>query len=139
MKCRLFAFALIALMAGGGCSMSYSSGKSSDSVSSISESSSPKEGIDKDKVTYRDDVANVTYSIAGSSLPASEFPIAVGRVAMQHNITDWKHDKATYYGIGKGLKKAGVPKENVAQQPFLQQVLTSDKNALRYIQEGYRD
>lgn len=132
----LFVSLLAALLAG--CSISHSIGSISDSVGSISGSSSPKDGIGKDKITYRDDIASLTYSIAGSSLGPQEFPTAVGRIAMQHNISDWRHEKATYYGIGKGLKKAGVPQTDIGKQPFLQEVLLGDKNAQRYIQEGYR-
>lgn len=134
----LFVFLLTAILAGAGCSFSDSSGSISDSVSSISGSSSPKDGIGEDKIPYRDDIANLTFSIAGSSLSAEDFPTAIGRIALQHNITDWQHEKATYYGIGKGLRKASVPESNIARQPFLQEVLSDDKNALRYIREGYR-
>ncbi|SMF96698.1 hypothetical protein SAMN02949497_4104 [Methylomagnum ishizawai] len=136
-KTLVFLLACLAALAAG-CSISHSIGSISDSVGSISGSSSPKDGIGKDKVPYRDDIANLTYSIAGSSLGAQEFPTAVGRIAMQHNISDWRHEKATYYGIGKGLKKAGVPQTDIDKQPFLQEVLLSDKNAQRYIQDGYK-
>lgn len=132
----LLSAALIPPLAG--CSISRSVGSVSDSVSSISESSSPKDGIGKEKVPYRDDIANLTYSVRGSSMTAAEFPIALTRAAKQSKITDWASEKATYYGIAKGLKKAGVPKERVQDEPFLQDVLRSNQDALKLIQDGYR-
>lgn len=145
---RTFASALLPIifvLSTTGCSISYSSksssdsvGSLSDSVSSPSESSSPKDGIGKDKISYRDDVANLTYSISGSSMSAEEFPTALARTAKQFKITDWSKEKATFYGIGKGLKKAGIAKERIGSQPFLQEVLTINRDALKYIEEGYR-
>jgi hypothetical protein len=127
-----------------GCSFSYSSGSISDSLESSSgslgsssESSSSKQGISKDKLPYRDDIANLTYSVAGSSMTASEFPNALSRTARQFKISNWSQEKATFNGIGKGLKKAGIAKENIARQPFLANALSSNKDALKLIQEGY--
>ena len=127
-----------------GCSFSYSSGSISDSlesssgsIGSSSESSSSKQGISKDKLPYRDDIANLTYSVAGSSMTASEFPNALSRTARQFKISNWSQEKATFNGIGKGLKKAGIAKENIAKQAFLANVLSSNKDALKLIQEGY--
>ena len=127
-----------------GCSFSYSSGSISDSLESSSgslgsssESSSSKQGISKDKLPYRDDIANLTYSVAGSSMTASEFPNALSRTARQFKISNWSQEKATFNGIGKGLKKAGIAKENIAKQAFLATVLSSNKDALKLIQEGY--
>ena len=130
--------AFLAALSSSGCSISHSVGASSDSISSLSESSSPKDGIGKDKIPYRDDVATLTFSISGSSLSADEFPVALARTARQYKITDWAQEKATFYGIGKGLKKAGIAKENIPSQDFLRNVLTANKDALKYIEAGYR-
>jgi len=139
------ALAALLTMSLAGCSFSYSSASisesldsSSGSVTSSSESSSPKGGVGKDKLPYRDDVANLTYSIAGSSMTSAEFPNALSRTARQYKISNWAQEKATYYGIGKGLKKAGIAKEEVANQSFLANVLAGNKDALKLIQEGYR-
>jgi hypothetical protein len=138
-------FLAVFVLSAAGCSVSYSSKSSSDSVGSLSnsvsspsESSSPKDGIGKEKIPYRDDVANLTYSVSATSMPPEDFPVALARTAQQFKITDWAQEKATYYGIGKGLKKAGIPKEKIGSQTFLQQVLTYNKDALKYIEEGYR-
>jgi hypothetical protein len=126
-----------------GCSISASSASISGSIESSSESSSSvssssKEGVSKDKQPYRDDVANLTYSIAGSSMSATDFPNTLARTAGQYKISNWSQEKATFYGIGKGLKRAGIAKENAASTPFLAKVLTTNPNALKYIQEGYK-
>jgi hypothetical protein len=133
---------LIATLAG--CSFSYSSGSISDSLESSSgslgsssESSSSGKSVSKEKIPYRDDIANLTYSVAGSSMTASEFPNALTRTARQFKISNWSQEKATFNGIGKGLKKAGIAKENIAKQAFLANVLSSNKDALKLIQEGY--
>jgi hypothetical protein len=71
-------------------------------------------------------------------MSATDFPNALARTASQFKISDWAREKATYYGIGKGLKRAGVAKENIGSQPFLANVLAANKDALRLIQEGYK-
>jgi hypothetical protein len=138
------ALSLAFTVALAGCSFSYSSGSISDSLESSSgslgsssESSSSGKSVSKDKVPYRDDIANLTYSVAGSSMTASEFPNALTRTARQFKISNWSQEKATFNGIGKGLKKAGIAKENIAKQAFLANVLSSNKDALKLIQEGY--
>jgi len=130
-----------------GCSFSESSTSLSGSSASLSESiassasstSSSKEGIGKDKIPYRDDVANLTYSVVNSSMTSGEFPTALARTARQYKISAWAQEKATYYGIGKGLRKAGIPKEKVATLPLLGNVLNANSKALSYIQEGYKN
>ena len=137
----LLAAASAIISLGAGCSISTSvesSSSLSESSSSSSTSSSPTGGISKEKVPYRDDVANLTYSVAGSSMTAVEFPDALARTAQEFKISDWSQEKATYYGIGAGLKKAGVSKDNISRQSFLANVLKSNKDALRLIQEGYK-
>ena len=131
------------------CSFSDSSISISESIGSSSESSigsvassgssvsSEAASLSKEKKAYRDDVANLTYSVAGSSMTARDFPNALARTAGQFKISNWSQEKATFYGIGKGLKRAGIPKENIARQAFLANVLTANKDALSYIQSGY--
>lgn len=119
-------------------SISGSIESSSDSSSSVSSGSSPKEGVSKDKQPYRDDIANLTYSIAGTSISATDFPNALARAARQFKISNWSQEKATFYGIGKGLKRAGIAKDAITRQPFLANVLSANPNALKYIQSGYQ-
>lgn len=126
------------------CSFSESSASISGSVESISKSSTSSSGsssgesLAKDKVPYRDDVANLTFSVAGSSMTAPEFPNALSRTASQFKISNWSQEKATYYGIGKGLKRAGIAQENISRVPYLANVLNGRKDALSLIVEGYK-
>ena len=123
-----------------GCSISESitsSYSSSESSGSSSSSSGKKNEVSKEMVPYRDDVANLTFSIAGSSMSPNDFSTALTRTATQYRISDWSQQKATYYGVGKGLKKAGVLKESIAQLPYLSKVLASDQNAVNLIEKGY--
>ncbi|MFN5744956.1 MAG: putative lipoprotein [Methylococcaceae bacterium] len=131
---------------GAGCSFSDSSASLSGSVESSasssgssSESSSGRDSVSAEKAPYRDDVANLTFSVAGSAMTASDFPTALSRTANQFKISDWRSEKATYYGIGKGLKKAGIPVTGINSQAFLTNVLTANKDALRWIQAGYKN
>ena len=136
----LVSLAVFALTA---CSFSDSSVSISGSSESISKSStssgssSQNSGSSKSKTNYQDDVANLTYSIAGSSMSASDFPNALSRLAGQFKINNWAQEKSTFYGIGKGLKRAGIAKVNIAQVPFLSTVLKTNPNSLQYIQDGY--
>lgn len=121
-----------------GCSISWSVSESSESLASSSESSSPKDGVGKAKIPYRDDIANLTLSVAGSNFTAANFMAGIGRIAAQRGISDWESEKATYYGIGKGLKKAGIPKEAIGRQAFLTGVLGARAEARAWIENGYR-
>ena len=127
------------IVTAAGCSISYSSKSSSDSSASLASSSASSTGgaVDKDKVAYRDDIANLTYSKAGSSIRPEDFPVAIARTAQQFKITDWAQEKTTFYGIGKGLKKSGVPKEKAGTQPFLSQAIRYNKDSVKLIQDGY--
>lgn len=118
-------------------SISGSLESSAESSSSPFKSSSPKEATDKAKSSYTDDVANLTFSIAGSQMSSNDFANALSRTAAQSKISDWAEEKATFTGIGKGLKRAGIAKQNIGQLPYLQKVLTSKKDALKSIEEGY--
>lgn len=137
-----FGLALLAVLLSGGCSISWSLSESSESVSdssaSISGSSSPKEGIGEAKIPYRDDVANLTMSVVASKFSSANFIDALSRIAAQRRISSWEAEKATYYGIGKGLKRAGINKDAIRQQAFLQGVLASRSEAEQWIRSGYR-
>ncbi|MEI6355148.1 MAG: putative lipoprotein [Methylococcus sp.] len=120
-------------------SISGSLESSAESSSSPFKSSSPKEAGDKAKSAYTDDVANLTASIAGSKMSADDFANALSRTAAQSKISDWADETATFTGIGKGLQRAGIAKQNIGKLPYLQKVLSTKKDALRAIEEGYQN
>jgi len=127
---------ILVLMAG--CSISYSSGKSSDSSKSSSNSSSPSDTDQKDaKTAYKSDVSAYTTSAAKDG-NAEDYMRELGSIAKRHGITDWERDTATYNAIGSGLRRAGVTREEVKDVYFIKDLAAKEKNALVLILESYQ-
>lgn len=120
-------------------SSSASFGSSSDSSSSPSKSSKKKASVPEEKRAYLDDIANLTNSVTGSKMTSSDFMNALSRTASQDQISNWESESTTYIGIGKGLKRATVPIGQIQAQPFLEDVLGRNQNALDLIQQGYKE
>lgn len=121
-----------------GCSISYSIGKSSDSVKSISESSSPAEKSDLTKAAYRSDLSNYTVVSVQSAQPAADYLRGVTRIAEKHGITDWEHDRASYLAIGSGLHQAGVAAGEVRRLSLVQALGSQEPDTMAAILEGYQ-
>jgi hypothetical protein len=127
-----------------GCSISYSVGKSSDSVKSISDSisdsisnsSGSSDEDDEDKEAYRNDVTQFTLVYAESAGSSRDFMREIGRIAESHGITDWEREKITFIAIGAGLRQAGVENKEFAELGFLKEVLYQEPDSLRYLREG---
>jgi hypothetical protein len=64
---------------------------------------------------------------------------ALSRTASQDQISNWESESTTYLGIGKGLKRATVPIAQIKDQPFLEDILARNQNALDLIQQGYKE
>jgi hypothetical protein len=127
---------ILALLAG--CSLSYSSGKSSNSSKSSSNSSSPSDTDQKDgKTAYKSDVSAYTTSAAKDG-NAEDYMRELGSIAKRHGITDWERDTATYNAIGSGLRRAGVTREEVKDVYFIKDLAAKEKNALVLILESYQ-
>jgi|APCry1669192269_1035402.scaffolds.fasta_scaffold07238_2 hypothetical protein len=120
-------------------SSSASFGSSSDSSSSPSKSSKKKATVPEEKRGYLNDIANLTNSVTGSRMTSSDFMNALSRTASQDQISNWESESTTYIGIGKGLKRASVPVAEIKTQPFLEDVLARNQNALDLIQQGYKE
>ncbi len=130
---------ILSLLAG--CSLSYSSGASSDSSKSSSNSStssSPSDTDQKDaKTAYKSDVSAYTTSAAKGG-NAEDYMRELGSIAKRHAITDWERDTATYNAIGSGLRRAGVTREEVRDVYFIKDLAAKEKNALVLILESYQ-
>jgi len=123
-----------------GCSFSYSSessskssGRSSDSVSSIvsSPSNSSKTGE-----KYKQEIQDYTEAyVKSSEADYASFQKGLTDIADSHGVVDWEQDSATYFAIGKGLKKAGI--EGVAYETYKKNLTGSDVSKMADIQEGY--
>lgn len=103
-----------------GCSISYSGGKSSDSISasfdSISDSSSG--GDDSAAASaannYAEDVTAATADYASNQRGVERFQQIISSIARIHGVVDWERDQLTYTSMGKGLKQAGVDEQTIA-------------------------
>lgn len=145
MKTQFAVLLLLAALLGACSESSVSLSGSSASVASISESSSSpskfssdsKKSVPKEKLPYLDDIANLTYSVIGSSMTAAEFPNAIQRTAATFKISNWSQEQATFEGIGKGLKRAGIKKEDILKQPVLADVLKTNSKAQSWIEAGF--
>jgi len=143
MKDRVrFAVVLLSILTlFAGCSLSYSSGTSSDSSKSSSHSSgssSPSdEGGESDKASYMGDVSAFTARVAREG-DTEDFMRELGKIAEKHGITDWERDTATYNAIGTGLRRAGITREEVRDVYFVKDLTAREKSALVLIQESYQ-
>ena len=106
-----------------GCSISYSGGKSSDSISasldSISDSSSSSSGGDDSAAAstannYAEDVTAATADYASNQSGVERFLQVISNIARTHGVVDWERDQLTYTSMGKGLKQAGVDEQTIA-------------------------
>lgn len=140
-----------ALLAGAGCSLSYSVDQSSDSVShsldsisasfdsftSISTSSgSEKKDVQAALQRFADDVKGLTRIFVDDTHGSDNFERQLAGVAMQYGILDWEHEPITFAAIGSGLRQSGIDEADIAHVSFLQTpVLQQNRNR---ILEGFR-
>ncbi len=132
----LLIVASLALLAG--CSISYSSGKSSDSsTSSFSSGGGECEKADKEISSYVEDVVSATDLYVSRGKSSQEFQRQITDIAAHHRITDWENEASTFVAMGKGLKRAGVNEESFADLPYFATVAVGPKYAL--LLKGYKD
>ena len=133
---------LVALFAAPGCFKSSTSQASSESSSDSSASSSrsssspfTSSSASSRDDQYEQDVRAYTreHVLSGGDLTA--FRLGLSDLAKKHGITDWEQDEATYVGIGRGLKKAGVSGERYQQLKL--QYQGSNPESAKWIQSGY--
>ena len=121
-----------------GCSLSYSSGSISDSISSSfksvsdSISSSSPEGR---AASYAGDVRDYTESYVRSSSDVAGFKNGLASIASKHGISNWEADMNTFSGIGEGLAKAKATQMQV--EVFKTNLSGGDAAKATAIQNGY--
>lgn len=124
-----------------GCSISYSTGKSSDSISTSSDSisaSSDSKGNGSAAAAannYAEDVTAATAHYASSQKDGAEFLQIISNIARSHGIVDWEQDKLTYTAMGQGLKQAGIDEQTIAKLSYFH-TLSNRANYLLVL-EGY--
>ena len=109
-----------------GCSISYSGGKSSDSISasldSISDSSSG--GDDSSAASaanyYAEDVTAATVDYASNQHGVERFQQIISSIARIHGVVDWERDQLTYTAMGKGLRQAGIDEQGIDTLVYFQ-------------------
>ncbi len=128
-----------------GCSISYSLEKSSDSVSasldSITSISTSSSGGEEEKVNvtgtlYEEDIAAVTVLYVSREKTTDEYQRQVAGIAKNHGISDWEQDETTFLGMGKGLRRAGVAEDSIANLPYFRAL--ADSSHYSQVIEGYK-
>jgi hypothetical protein len=124
------AFALIVL---AGCSISDSSVSISDSIGSSSESSASSSR--SRTAAYPDDVRDFTAAWAKSGGQSDQFQSEIARLAGKHGISDWENNKATWVGVGAGLRQGGVA--GTPFETYKQNLTGGDADRMSWLQQGY--
>jgi len=107
-----------------GCSISYSTGKSSDSISASFDSISGSSGSGGDTAAapaatvYAEDVAAATALYVSSQKNSEQFLQTISNIARSHGIVDWEREGMTYAAMGKGLKRSGIAEQQIAELPY---------------------
>ena len=115
---------LVATSLLAGCSISYSTGKSSDSISTSFDSISGSSTSGGDTAVapaasaYAEDVAAATVLHASSQKNSEQFLQTISNIARSHGIVDWEQERGTYSAMGKGLKRAGVDEQKITELPY---------------------
>lgn len=128
-------FAVFSLLSG--CSISYSSGKSSDSISASSDSISDSSGSGDDDEeaestanVYGEDIAAATKRYALYQTESEQFMQTISNIAQNHGIVDWEQEKLTYTAMGRGLKQAGINEQIIGELTYFSSLAGSDDYSL---------
>jgi hypothetical protein len=126
---------LIVSLAAIGCSKSSTSEASSESSSNSSSSSSGSSSASSGNTAYINDVRDYTAEWVLSGGDPAAFKRRVSEIATKGGITDWEQDEATYTGIGRGLKKAGLSGDRLTQVST--ELSGSDPQRAEWVKKGY--
>ncbi len=132
----LLAVACLALLAG--CSISYSSGKSSDSsVSSFSSGGGDTKKVDEEAGNYVDDVASATKMFVSQGGNDEGFQRNIAFIAGKHGITAWGNDDSTFMAMGKGLKQSGIKEDRISTLPYFSTI--TEGHNYEMLMKGYKE
>ncbi len=115
------------------CSFSYSSKSLSDSSGSSSESSASSSG--SRETDYQNDVRDYTAAYVKSGGQYESFQSELAALAKKRGISDWENNKATWIGVGQGLKRGGVT--GVAYSTYKQNLTGGESQKMDWVQSGY--
>jgi len=128
---------ILACFVSSACSISDSSKSFSDSSSSICTSSSGEELSKDNRQSYMNEVMIFTDNMVHTRVTSDDFMRGIARIAERYGVTNWEFYKETYIAIGKGLKSAGVKKEQIDTLPILEGMTGPRTTMKKYILEGY--
>ena len=106
-QCAITALAMIALLAGGGCSFVASSKSSSDIISSPFKSSSNSVGGEDTAYQEQAEDYSRAYAEVGGGEPEA-FQRGLSDLAGKLGISDWEGYPGTWMSVGRGLGQARV-------------------------------
>ena len=120
-----------------GCSISASSISISDSVGSVSGSISESSASSSRsrETDYQNDVRDYTAAYVKSGGRYESFQSELATLARKQGISDWENSKATWVGVGEGLKRGGVT--GVAYDTYKQNLTSGDAQKMTWVQSGY--
>ena len=126
MKCgqiySLLVYGIIALFLTG-CSFADSSYSSaSPSRSSRRSSKGSPEEVKVTQNSYQEEVASLAVVYVGSQEDSESFHRELARISTRHGVNDWGGDRGTFLAIGRGLKRANVPKNSIQYLSFLHEL-----------------
>ncbi len=129
----VLALALVGCLSG--CSVSYSTGKSSDAVSAVLDSvsaSSPSPGASAaffEEKTYIRDIAAATVLYVKEQHDDALFAHTLAIIATDHGVVDWAGQDLTYTGMGRGLRQAGVAEQQIESLSFFRTLVPTARFA----------
>jgi hypothetical protein len=121
-----------------GCSLSTSSGASSESSSTLVSSpftSSSASFAGKEK-EYQQEVTGYTSAyVSSSTADYAGFRKGLAEIAGKYGITNWEAQPITYNAIGRGLKKAGL--KGIEYETFKKNLAAGELTKMQDIEKGY--
>lgn len=141
---RLRCATALLLLALGACSFSDSSKSISDSISASSKSisdsstsSSPSDDAkaDKTETSYGDDVRGYTAAWVRDGGDLASFQRGLATIAARYGITDWEAPRATWLGIGAGLRAGDAPPER--RDALIDGLAGNDRARREAIERGF--
>jgi hypothetical protein len=117
-------FAFIAFFLSG-CSFSDSSySSSSPSRSSSKHTKGSAKQVETTHSSYQEEISSLAVIYVGSQGDSQNFHRDLSQISNRHGINDWGGDRKTFLAIGRGLKRANVPKDAIQYLSFLHDVKT---------------
>jgi hypothetical protein len=137
-RTRLGAIAMLGGLAllGAGCSsISWSSDSISNSLDSLSKSSSESSPDgESDDAAYREDVKDLTMAHLNSGSDLEGLQRDLGSVALQHGVNDWESDPSTFVAVGQGLALTDASAERI--DDFERRLAAGDVARIAAIRRG---